>query len=129
MHRHLIGFIAVALSLLVSPMAAAQSVRRSIPELTHTTIARGLARADSSLRQRQRRSLAGAAIGAVSGATLGFGLAWLGHRIACEGPVECAARPTRAMRTSMLTFAPIGCLLGAAIGWSTGTAARSSSAR
>jgi hypothetical protein len=84
------------------------------------TVATALARVDSATHSRLTRTIIGASIGGVLGASLGYGLALLGHRWYCEGTVQCATRPDRAIRESVRGGIVVGGVLGGAIAWSTG---------
>lgn len=107
---------AAAVSLMVSLPVGAQTLPHRDPQLSRTTISAALARIDSSVDRSTRRTLVGAALGAGGGATLGLGLAWLGHQAFCEGTAQCAMQPTRAYRTSAAVGVAVGGVLGAAIG-------------
>jgi hypothetical protein len=64
-----------------------------------------------------RTILIGALIGGAVGAGAGYGLALLGHNAYCEGTVQCAERPTRAIRESTRGGLVLGVSVGAVVGW------------
>jgi ElaB/YqjD/DUF883 family membrane-anchored ribosome-binding protein len=64
-----------------------------------------------------RPVLIGAIVGGVTGMSAGYGLALLGHEAYCEGSVQCAERPTRAIRASTQAGLVLGAGVGAFIGW------------
>jgi high-affinity Fe2+/Pb2+ permease len=108
------------LSLSLARVSAAQLGVRRAPHIDSVTMAKALARVDSSTKRQLPRAIVGASVGAVLGAALGYELALLGHRMFCEGSAQCATRPDRAIRESALGGVIVGGVLGGVIAWTTG---------
>lgn len=119
MNQFVVRLAAALLSTLRPGPAAAQLLLHRAPELSRAAIVGHLARLDSAATRPTTRMLVGVTLGTTGGAALGFGLACLGHQASCEGTVQCAARPDRALRTSTLAGAVAGGAIGAAIAWKT----------
>ncbi len=72
---------------------------------------------DSTESNESRPFVIGAAVGAAVGAASGYGLALLGQHAFCEGPIQCAERPTRAIRSAVTGGIIVGALAGYATVW------------
>jgi hypothetical protein len=120
----LLRVVALAAIMLSARSAGAQQrlSRSSRPD--SSDIASGLARVDSLLRVEHQHELRSAAIGAVAGGAVGYGLARLAHHAFCEGAEQCAEFPRRAVRASVIGGAGLGALVGAAISWLRSTGER-----
>ena len=123
--------VVIAAGAIILPRSVSSQIRREHnAPLDSTAIAAGLARLDSTARDERQRILIGAAVGAVTGAGLGYELARVAHRALCEGPAQCAEYPRRGIRESMIGGAIVGTLVGAAVGWLTSsTSSQASEAR